>query len=114
MNKFSRTPPKPETASDFVGGAAGDSSPALQAVPTATAGRSRPVGRPKKAAGAKAKGITVTLWPDELAALEELRAKVNEGLPAEVGRSDLARLAFSLLLEKSPREVRSELSKVRK
>ncbi len=98
MSKFSRTPPKPKTASDFVGGAAGDTAPVLTAVPAAAAASSRPVGRPKKAPGAKAKGVTVTLWPDELAALEELRAKVNEGLPAEVRRSDLARLAFSLLL----------------
>lgn len=56
----------------------------------------------------------MTLWPDELAALEKLRAKVNEGLPAEVRRSDLARLAFSLLLEKSPQQVREALSTLRK
>ncbi len=75
---------------------------------------SRTVGRPRKAPGAKAKGVTVTLWPHEFEALEDLRARVNDGLPAAVPRSDLARLAFSLLLEMSPQDVRAALSKLRK
>lgn len=72
------------------------------------------VGRPKKAPGTKAKGVTVTLWPHELEALEQLRAKINDGLPAEVSRSDLARLAFSLLLEMQPAGAREALARLRK
>jgi hypothetical protein len=68
-------------------------------------------GRPPKAPGSKAVGLTVTLWPHELEALEALRSKVNEGLPADVSRSDVARLAFRLLLEMSPAEVRAALAK---
>lgn len=57
------------------------------------------MGRPKKVAGEKAKPITVTLWPEELAALETYRTEVFE-LP--LSRSDAVRVAIALLL-KTPR-----------
>ncbi len=79
-----------------------------------TASPKKSTGRPKKAAGTKAKGVTVTLWPHELEAFEHLRAQVNDGLPAEVSRSDLARLAFSLLIEMKPTGVREALARLRK
>ncbi len=85
----------------------------LQSTPTPSPSSTARIGRPRKAAGAKARGVTVTLWPDEFEALEALRAAVSEGLPVNVPRSDLARLAFSLLLEMSPDQVRKVLAERR-
>jgi hypothetical protein len=88
---------------------------ALRAAPTkAPESPERPMGRPRKTPETKAKQVTVTLWPGELAALEQLRAGVNEGLPAEVSRSDLARLAFTMLLELPPKAVRQRMADLRK
>jgi hypothetical protein len=73
----------------------------------------KPMGRPRKKPGDKAKGITVTLNPDELAKLEAFIAQVNEGLPTEVPRSDLFRLALAKLFEMKPQQVRTELARRR-
>lgn len=70
-------------------------------------------GRPRKAPDTKARGVTVTLWPHELEALEALRAKVSNGLPVGVPRSDLARLAIALLLKMKPQDVRAALTERR-
>lgn len=83
-----------------------------EAAPKAKA--SKRMGRPPKAPGAKARGITVTLWPDELEALDNLQEEINAGLPAPVPRSDLARLAFALLLKKSPEQVLKALAEQRR
>lgn len=69
------------------------------------------MGRPPKAPSEKAVGLSVTLWPDELEALEQLRTDVNAGLPADVSRSEMVRLAFKLLLAMSPSAVRTALAK---
>ena len=81
--------------------------------PRTPTAESKPVGRPRKAPGTKARGLTVTLWPAELDALERLRGEVNAGLPAPVPRSDLARLAFRLLLELPPAALRERLARFR-
>ena len=81
--------------------------------PAEQSARRRP-GRPPKPPGTKAVGVTVMLWPSELDQLERLRTAVNEGLPAEVLRSDLARLAFALVLEMTPVQVRKALAERRK
>lgn len=88
-----------------------DTAPA-ESEPKAKSGK--PMGRPKKAPGTKAKGITVTLWPDELEALDSLQEEINAGLPAPVPRSDLARLAFALLLKKTPEQVIKALADQRR
>jgi len=71
------------------------------------------VGRPPKLPETKAKGVTVTLWPHEYDSLERLLTRVNQGLPAAVSRSDLARLAFALLFRLDPLDIRQELAKSR-
>lgn len=74
----------------------------------------RPVGRPRKDPKTKAQQVSVTLWPNELEAFEALRAAVNADLPAEVSRSDFARLAFKLLLALDPAGIRKRLVGLRK
>ena len=74
----------------------------------------RAVGRPRKDPSAKARGFTITLWPDEAKALEKLMATVNENLPAAVGRSDMTRLALLGLLRKTPEEIIKGLTELRR
>lgn len=70
-------------------------------------------GRRKKPASERAQNVTHTLWPHEIEAFEALRAEVNAGLPAAVGRSDMMRVALRLLLMQSATHVTALLVEAR-
>lgn len=74
----------------------------------------RPVGRPRKDPSEKARNVSITLWPEEADALDALLARVNEGLPATVSRSDVTRLGLVALMRKAPNEIIRGLTELRK
>ena len=57
--------------------------------------------------------LAILLPPAELEQLEKLRVAVNEGLPVEVKRADLGRLAVSFLLDMTPAMIRTALAERR-